>query len=74
MSGMPLFTGGRATHAASCVSICMSHAVALAPQCGTHCGTLCVSHHHHPQQGVLTCLSTRGEQSQQNARKLYNTT
>ena len=23
----------------------------------------CVSHHHHPQQGVPTCLSTRGEQS-----------
>ena len=27
MSGMPLFMGGRATHAASCVSLCMSHVV-----------------------------------------------
>ena len=27
MSDMPLFTGGRATHAASCVSLCMSHVV-----------------------------------------------
>ena len=39
MSGMPLFMGGQATHAASCVSICMSHVMALAPECGTHRGT-----------------------------------
>ena len=28
----------------------------------------CIPHHHHPQPGVSTCLSTRGEQSQQSAR------
>ena len=39
MSGVPLFTGGWARHAASCMSICMSHVMALAPQCGTHRGT-----------------------------------
>ena len=39
MSGMLLFMGGRATHTARCVSICMSHVVAPAPQHGTHCGT-----------------------------------
>ena len=39
MSGMPLFTGGQATHTANCVSICMSHVVALVPQHGTHCDT-----------------------------------
>ena len=27
-----------------------------------------VSHHHRPQQGVSVCLSTRGEQRQQDAR------
>ena len=36
LSGMPLFTGGQATHAASCVSICMSHVMAPAPQRGSH--------------------------------------
>ena len=69
MSGMPLFTGGRATRAASCVSICMS-LTALAPQHGTHCGSCplaCLSSSS-PQQGVPTCLSTRGEQSQPDAR------
>ena len=35
---------------------------------------LCVSHHHHPQQGVPTCLSTRGEKSRQDARTLHNIT
>ena len=35
---------------------------------------LCVSYHHRPQQGVSTCLSARGEQSQQDARTLHNTT
>ena len=39
MSGMPLFMGGQAMHTASCVSICMSHVMALAPQRGTHHGT-----------------------------------
>ena len=39
MSGTPLFMGGQATHSASCVSICMSHVRALAPQHGTHHGT-----------------------------------
>ena len=32
-----------------------------------------VSHHHRPQQGVPTCLSTRGEQSRQDAKTLHNT-
>ena len=31
-----------------------------------------VSHHHRPQQGVPTCLSTTGEQRRQDARTLYN--
>ena len=35
---------------------------------------LCVSHCHCPQQGVSTCLSTRGEQSRQDARTLHNMT
>ena len=77
MSGMPLFMGGRTTHAASCVSICMSHVMALAPQHVTHHGTcplVCLSHCHCPQQGVPTCLSTRGEQSQKTARTLCNIT
>ena len=68
MSGMPLFTGGRATRAASCVSICMS-LTALALQHGTHCGSCplaCLSSS--PQQGVPTCVSTRGKQSWQDAR------
>ena len=39
MSGMPLFMGGRTTHPASCVSLWMSHVVALAPQCFAHHGT-----------------------------------
>ena len=46
MSGMPLFTGGQATHATSCVSICMSHVMALAPQSVTHhgiCPLVCLS-------------------------------
>ena len=38
MSGRPLFMGGLATHAASCVSISMSHIMALTPQRGTHSG------------------------------------
>ena len=38
MSGMRSFMGGRATHGASCVSICVSHVMALAPRCGTHRG------------------------------------
>ena len=33
LSGMRLFMGGQATHAASCMSPCMSHIMALAPQC-----------------------------------------
>ena len=32
LSGMPLFMGGQAMHAASYLSICMSHVMALAPQ------------------------------------------
>ena len=36
MSDMSLFKGGQFTHAASCVSICMSHVVVPAPQRGTH--------------------------------------
>ena len=69
-SGMPLFMGGGATHAASCASVCMSHVMALAPQHGTHRGTCPLARlsHHCPQQGVPTCLSTRGEQSWQDAR------
>ena len=53
MSAMPLFIGGRPTHAASCVFPCMLHVVALAPQRGTHRGTcpLAGVSHHHPQQG-----------------------
>ena len=39
MSGMPLFMGGWAPHAASCMSICMSHVMPPAPQSGTHHGT-----------------------------------
>ena len=31
-----------------------------------------VSHHHRPQQGVPTCLSTRGGQSWKTARTLHN--
>ena len=31
-----------------------------------------VSHHHHPQQGVSTCLNTRGEQSWKTAGTLHN--
>ena len=50
MSGMPLFTGGRATHAASCVSICMSHVVAPAHQCGP-CSLACVSSSSSPPAG-----------------------
>ena len=73
MSDRPLFKGRQATHAASCMSPCMSlcgtlhvtcplsmaHVVALAPQHGT-------------QQGAPTALSTRGKQSQLKARQLYN--
>ena len=76
MSGMPLFMGGQAMHTASCMSICMSHVVAPAPQHGTHCGTcplVCVPHHR-PHQGVPTCLSIKGEQSQKTARPLHNIT
>ena len=76
MSGMLLFMGGQATHAANYVSICMSHVTALAPQRGTHHGTcslVCLSSSS-PQQGVPTCLSTRGERSRQDARTLHNTT
>ena len=54
---------------AACLSVCLmswpllpSMASIMAPV------PLCVSHHHHPQQGVPTCLSTRGEQSQPDAR------
>ena len=43
---MPLFTGGWATRAASCVPICMFHVVAPAPQHGTRRGTC-----------ILVCLS-----------------
>ena len=73
LSGMPLFMGGRARHAA-CLSACptswpllCSVAPTMAP------APLCVSHHQHPQQGVPTCLSTRGEQSRQDAKTLHNT-
>ena len=31
-----------------------------------------VSHHHRPQQGVPTCLSTTGEQSWKTAKPLHN--
>ena len=73
MSGMPLFMGGRATHTVSCVSVCMSPVMTLAPQCGTHRGIpFHVSHHHRPHQGVPTCLSARGEQSWQDARTVHN--
>ena len=76
MSGTPLFTGGGAMYAASCVSICMSHVMALAPQSVTHYGTCplaCVSHHC-PQQGVPNCLRARGEQRRKTARTLHNIT
>ena len=55
MPGTPLFTGGRATHAASCMSIYMSHVVAPAPQHGNHCGTCplsCVSLHHPSRESL----------------------
>ena len=39
LSAMSLFMGGRAMHAASCLSIYMSHVLALAPQSGIHHGT-----------------------------------
>ena len=71
------FIHGWATHCiqAVCLSACLmswpllpSMAPIMAPV------PLHVSHHHCPQQGVLTCLSTRGEQSQKTARTLHNIT
>ena len=44
-SGTPVFTGGRATRAAGCVSVCTSHVMAPAPQCGIHrdpCPLVCL--------------------------------
>ena len=76
MSGMPLFVGKQVTHAASCISICMSHVVAPVPSMAPIVAPvpLHVSHHHRPQQGVPTCLSTTGEQSWKTARTLHNIT
>ena len=58
---------------AACLSACLmswpllpSMAPIMAPV------PLCVSHHHRPQQGVPTCLSTTREQSQKPARTLHN--
>ena len=69
MSGMPLFMGGQA----ACLSACLrswpvlpSMTPIMAPV------PLHVSHHHCPQQGVPTCLSTRGEQSWKTIRTLCN--
>ena len=71
MSGTPLFMGGGATHAASCVSICTSPVVAPASYVAPIMAPvpLRVSHHHHLRQGVPTCLSARGQQSWQTARR-----
>ena len=44
--------------------LCVTCSVALAPQGGTCCGT---------QQGVPTCLSTRGKQSRKDANRSYAT-
>ena len=55
--------------------LCVAHAMALAPSMAPIVTPvpLRVPHHHH-QQGVPTCLSTRGEQSQKTARTLHNIT
>ena len=74
MSGMPLFMGGQATHAASCVSICMSHVVAPAPQHGTHHGTCslaCVSSSLSPAGSPYLFKYYRGTRLAR-CQKLYN--
>ena len=63
------FIHGWVSHACCKLHVSL-HVTCCGPQRDTHHGTCpleCVSHHR-PQQGVPTCVSTRGEQSWQDAR------
>ena len=65
--------GGPRTLQAACLSArFMSLLPSVAPIVAP--APLRVSHPHRPQQGVPTCLSTRGGQSRKTARTLHNIT